>query len=100
MIVIASFSNREHAGDYRVGFPRGGRWLVRFNSDWQGYSREFHEPGSPGSGGKAIEAVREDRDGLAFAAALRVPAYGLLILSQDEAGPVAEDFQQEEKEAA
>ena len=48
VIVLASFSNDDIKHDYRVGFPRGGRWLIRFNSDWKGYSRDFHEVGNPG----------------------------------------------------
>ena len=26
---------------YAIGFPRGGLWKVRFNSDWSGYSADF-----------------------------------------------------------
>ena len=87
VVVIASFSNRDIEKDYRIGFPRGGRWIVRFNSDWKGYSRDFHEVGNPGG---AIDAAREERDGFPFSATVHLPSYGLLIFSQDEAGPSAE----------
>jgi 1,4-alpha-glucan branching enzyme len=87
VVVIASFSNRDIEQDYRIGFPRGGRWIIRFNSDWKGYSQDFHEVGNAGG---AIEAERDDRDGFPFSAVVRLPSYGLLIFSQDEAGPSAE----------
>ena len=92
VVVVASFSNREIETDYRIGFPRGGRWIIRFNSDWKGYSPDFHEVGNPGG---AVEAEREDRDGFPFSATVRLPSYGLLIFSQDEAGPSAEQLAEE-----
>jgi 1,4-alpha-glucan branching enzyme len=97
VLVLASFSNRDIERDYRVGFPRGGRWLIRFNSDWKGYGRDFHEVGNPGG---VVETDREGRDGFPYSAPVRLPAYGLIILSQDEAGPVAEEFPAADKKAA
>ncbi len=97
VIVLACFANREIERDYRVGFPRGGRWLIRFNSDWKGYSRDFHDVGSPGG---AIDAAPEPRDGFGFSATVRIPAYGLLILSQDEAGPTVESQPDSPQEVA
>jgi 1,4-alpha-glucan branching enzyme len=87
VIVLASFSHRDIEQEYRIGFPRGGRWLIRFNSDWKGYSRDFHEVGNPGG---VVEAAAEALDGFGFSAAVHIPAYGLVILSQDETGPVVE----------
>lgn len=89
VVVIASFTHRDIENDYRIGFPRGGRWIIRFNSDWKGYSPDFHEVGNPGG---AIDAMREERDGFPFSATVNLPSYGLLIFSQDEAGPVAEQL--------
>jgi 1,4-alpha-glucan branching enzyme len=40
VIVVANFANRAY-DSYTIGFPRGGSWRVRFNSDWQGYSPDF-----------------------------------------------------------
>ena len=40
VVVVANFSQQAHSG-YTVGFPRGGRWKVRFNSDWAGYDSSF-----------------------------------------------------------
>jgi 1,4-alpha-glucan branching enzyme len=89
VVVIASFTHREIENNYRIGFPRGGRWIIRFNSDWKGYSPDFHEIGNPGG---VIETERTDCDGFPFSATVNLPSYGLLILSQDEAGPVAEQL--------
>ena len=100
VVVIASFSHREIGNEYRIGFPRGGRWLIRFNADWQGYSADFHEAGKPGTPGGWVDTELVNRDGFPFSAAVKLPSYSLLILSQDKAGPVAEDLAEEEKEAA
>lgn len=40
VIVVANFANQAYSS-YALGFPRGGSWKVRFNSDWDGYSEDF-----------------------------------------------------------
>jgi 1,4-alpha-glucan branching enzyme len=40
VVVVMNFSSRTYAS-YAIGFPRGGTWRVRFNSDWNGYSADF-----------------------------------------------------------
>jgi len=40
VVVVANFANRSY-DSYAIGFPRGGPWKVRFNSDWSGYSADF-----------------------------------------------------------
>lgn len=42
VIVIANLSNNT-LENYRLPFPRGGAWQVRFNSSWQGYAQDFKE---------------------------------------------------------
>ena len=81
VIVAASFANREWPEGYRIGLPRGGRWMVRFDSDWKGYSPDFHDVGQSET---FVTAEDEARDGLSFSVSLSLPAYGLLILSQEE----------------
>src|SRR5215469_17044845 len=39
-VVVLNFANRGYS-NYRIGFPGGGRWRVRFNSDWNGYDGFF-----------------------------------------------------------
>ena len=80
VIVAASFANREWEHGYRIGLPRAGRWMVRFDSDWKGYSPDFHDVGLEE---KFIEAESEPRDGLEFSGTLALPSYGILILSQE-----------------
>ncbi|MBN1766315.1 MAG: alpha amylase C-terminal domain-containing protein [Sedimentisphaerales bacterium] len=93
-IIVANFSY-QGISDYNIGMPRGGRWRVRFNSDWSGYDPEFGDWSSgdtyAGSGVK---------DGLDYNANVGVGPYSIIILSQgtgpdiDENGKVTlEDFE-------
>jgi 1,4-alpha-glucan branching enzyme len=77
VVVVANFSHRAYA-DYAVGFPRGGRWRLRFNSDWQGYSGLF---GGMLSGDCTADA--SPADGLPFRGSVALPPYAALIFSQD-----------------
>src|SRR3712207_8558009 len=36
----SNFGNRAY-GEYVIGFPRGGEWKVRLNSDWEGYGADY-----------------------------------------------------------
>lgn len=38
--MVLNFGNRPFTS-YSIGFPRDGRWRVRFNSDWSGYDADF-----------------------------------------------------------
>lgn len=40
VVVVLNLANRAY-DNYGLGFPREGRWRVRFNSDWIGYSSDF-----------------------------------------------------------
>ncbi len=82
VIVAASFANRAEDHGYRIGLPRAGRWVIRFNSDWKGYSADFHDVGNPE--GEVI-AEKEPQDGCDFSGIVALPPYGLLILSQENA---------------
>ena len=84
VVVAASFSAREWRDGYWIGLPRGGRWTVRFDSDWKGYSKDFHDVGQEEI---FVEALEENRDGLRFAGEIHLPAYGMLILSQEAVEP-------------
>jgi 1,4-alpha-glucan branching enzyme len=77
VIVVANFS---HVGyqNYRIGFPRGGFWRVRFNSDWQGYSGDYSN-----QLGYDTEATSDACDQMPFGANVGIGAYSVLILSQD-----------------
>jgi 1,4-alpha-glucan branching enzyme len=81
VIVVASFTHRALDEGYRIGLPRDGRWIIRFNSDWKGYSPDFHDVGNPDG---QVMAEKEQRDGFEFSVVVSLPPYGLLILSQEE----------------
>lgn len=40
VVVIINLSHVPH-NNYRLRFPSEGKWMVRFNSDWNGYSSSF-----------------------------------------------------------
>jgi 1,4-alpha-glucan branching enzyme len=78
VVVVANFANRAYAG-YTVGMPSGGKWRVRFNSDWNGYSADF---GSVDS--NDTEAVNAAMDGMPCQASVGIGPYAVVILSQDK----------------
>jgi 1,4-alpha-glucan branching enzyme len=63
---------------YRIGFPRPGRWTLRLNTDWQGYSGDFG-----GFASHDIEAIEEECDGMAWSAEVAIGPYTALVYSQD-----------------
>jgi 1,4-alpha-glucan branching enzyme len=79
VVVIANFSHQSQE-NYRVGFPREGRWSLRLNSDWQGYSDDF-------SNLPSTDTVAElgDCDGYAWQGVVHIAPYSVLIFSQEAA---------------
>ena len=77
VVVVVNVANRRH-DSYRIGFPRGGRWRVRFNSDWTGYSPDFDN-----QLGYDTDAEPVPRDGMAHSGNVGIGRYAALILSQD-----------------
>jgi 1,4-alpha-glucan branching enzyme len=77
VIVVFNFCNKE-LNNYVVGVPSGGKWKVRFNSDWKGFDEEFTDnyTGEP----KASEG---ETDGMSHYISLSIGPYSVLILSQD-----------------
>ncbi len=80
VIVVANFSDLAFEKGYRFGLPRAGKWTVRLNSDWKGYSADFSDVGREEH---VIAAEDEQRDGFDFTGDVALPAYGLVILSQE-----------------
>eukprot|EP01037_Dinobryon_pediforme_P008437 gene8437-8525_t len=76
-IVILNFSNEGYS-DYRMGFPDAGMWKIRFNSNWEGYDKEFGDFEILDT-----EAFEGECDGLPFNANISVAPYTAIILSQD-----------------
>ena len=77
VIVVANFANQART-DYKLGFPHGGQWQVRLNSDLKAYHPSFtsHHVGT-------VTAVLGEYDQLAYNAELSIGPYSVLILSQD-----------------
>jgi 1,4-alpha-glucan branching enzyme len=76
VIVVANFADRAY-DRYAVGFPRDGKWKVRFNSDWTGYSPLFGN-----QHGYDTTAYSGGRDNLPFHGDVGIGRYACLILSQ------------------
>jgi len=79
VVVVANMTNRNY-GDYRFGFPRRGRWRVRLNSDWRGYSPVFTDHPS-----FDIEATPGNAaDEMPCGGSIGLGPYTCVILSQDD----------------
>ena len=77
VVVVANFANRAYAG-YTIGFPRSGRWRVRFNSDWGGYDESFGDHPS-----LDVAAWQGAKDGQPSHGDVGIGPYSVIILSQD-----------------
>ncbi len=76
-IVVANFANHLWE-DYHLGLPAKGRWTLRVNTQWEGYSEAFDDKHTGD-----VQADGEARDGQASSASFRIPPYVCLIYSQD-----------------
>jgi 1,4-alpha-glucan branching enzyme len=77
VVIVLNFANQGYSS-YNLGFPRGGTWRVRFNSDWNGYDSTFqnwYSYDTTASGGPM--------DTMPTSASVGLGPYTALILSQD-----------------
>jgi 1,4-alpha-glucan branching enzyme len=77
VVVVLNFADRSYSG-YTIGFPRGGRWRVRFNSDWNGYSPDFSNWFSYDTDARA-----NLYDNMPFSGDVGLGPYSAIVLSQD-----------------
>lgn len=77
VVVVLNFADRTFPS-YALGFPRGGFWRVRFNSDWNGYSADYGN-----TPGYDTLATGPGLHGLPSQANVGLGPYTALILSQD-----------------
>ena len=78
VVVVLNFST-ETFGDYKVGFPRAGKWHLRLNSDAGQYDPEFsNQPVFD------VDTVDGEFDNCTVFASLNIPPYTALIYSQEE----------------
>jgi 1,4-alpha-glucan branching enzyme len=85
VVVVINLSHQQH-NDYTLGFPSAGRWELRFNSDWNGYSGDFGN--HPCNAADAIEQIAADgdherRDGFPAQAKVSIGAYSAIIFSKN-----------------
>ncbi len=78
VVVVVNLQHRP-IPTYRLGFPRGGTWQLRLNTDWRGYSDDF---GDFASGD--VDATAGDYDGLRFSAEVAIGPYTALVFSQND----------------
>ncbi len=72
VVIVLNFANIVYPS-YTVGFPATGRWRVRFNSDWSGYSSDFGN----------CSSLDLDADGPSPSGSTALGPYSCIILSQD-----------------
>jgi 1,4-alpha-glucan branching enzyme len=77
VVIVANFGNRGYAS-YTIGFPRGGRWQVRLNSDARCYGPDFSDWPS-----NHTEAFATGCDGMPCRGNIGIGPYSTIILSQD-----------------
>jgi 1,4-alpha-glucan branching enzyme len=77
-LVILNFSSNGY-DDYRIGMPAEGIWKIRFNSDWEGYDKEFSDFTSLDT-----KSTGQECDGYPISANIAIAPYSALILSQDK----------------
>ncbi len=78
--VVAAFNfSAQNRDDFTVGFPRAGKWSLRFNSDSNLYDPDFsNHPAYD------LETMEGEFDQLPVHATLQLPAYTVLIFSQEK----------------
>jgi 1,4-alpha-glucan branching enzyme len=76
VVVVANFLNEPQEA-YVIGFPAAGNWKLRFNSDWEGYSKDFE-----GHWSGDVIAEPGEYDDFLFRGALYIAPYSVLIFSQ------------------
>lgn len=78
VVVVVNMALQSHES-YTLGFPRGGLWQARFNSDSYNYGPDFANHPSPD-----VEAQEGDCDGLPWHGQVSIGPYTVVIFSQDE----------------
>ena len=76
VVIVINMANQSY-NSYTIGFPRGGSWYVRFNSDWNGYSPDFSNQLSYDT-----TASQPGTDGMPYAGNVGIGPYTAIILSQ------------------
>jgi 1,4-alpha-glucan branching enzyme len=77
VVVVVNLSNQDYH-PVNLGFPREGKWVVRFNSGAAVYDPDFKN-------GDSLDTTAQQgaKDGLGFNADVGIGPYSVVILSQD-----------------
>ncbi len=76
VVVVVNFANRTWES-YEIGMPSPGDWILRLNTDWDGYDRSFDDHPA-----ENITAISEDRDGFSAKATVSIGPYAVLVYVQ------------------
>lgn len=76
VIIVANFS-KTYFPSYNIGFPRGGMWYARFNSDANIYSSNFGNTAT-----RDTIAYSGGKDGMGYNASFAIGPYSVVIFSQ------------------
>jgi len=78
VVVVVNMMNQNRDG-YLIGFPRGGLWKTRFNSDSYNYDPKFANHPAPD-----VEVHEGNIDGLPCFGKINIGPYTVVMFSQDE----------------
>lgn len=78
VVVVVNMAHQSHDG-YVIGFPSGGLWKTRFNSDSYNYGPDFANHPS-----HDVEAQEGETDGLPCQGQISIGPYTVVVFSQDE----------------
>jgi 1,4-alpha-glucan branching enzyme len=90
VVVVINLSHLPHA-KYQLGFPSQGRWRLRLNSDWIGYSRAFgnqecSDVNTLAASTQPDQTSSGPRDGFPCSGTINIGPYSVLVFSQDKQG--------------
>jgi 1,4-alpha-glucan branching enzyme len=77
VVVVMNFANAAR-NNYRIGFPSGGHWLLRLNSDSEVYSQDFANGHAT-----SVNAEGGEYSGKPASAEISVAPYSFLIFSKN-----------------
>jgi 1,4-alpha-glucan branching enzyme len=83
-VVVVVNMTIQSCDDYVIGFPGGGLWKTRFNSDSYNYGPDFANHSTPD-----VEAQQEGADGLPCSGSICIGPYTVVIFSQDAEQPTS-----------
>jgi len=78
-VVVALNLSIDTFEDYKVGFPRAGKWHLRLNTDQAKYDPEFSNMAATD-----LETMDGEYDNMPVHVSMHIPPYTALIFSQEE----------------